>query len=255
MTAFLGPYPKFQGFYPGTNLPVVGGKLWSYQAGTSTPQATYSDASGSTPNANPVVLNAYGQADVWYGYGLNYKLTLTDALGNVLWTVDNYKSDTSANIYTDLASTATAKGDSLIGVLASQTGAVATTQHEVNTRRVNIFDFLTALQQADVKAGTKAYDLTAAFALAFAAANTTVECPAGVYKANIVMTLPGQRLVGAGKYATRIISASIASPAVLLNSTAQQITWAGVSDLSIESSTAGSGTGLQLSAHGVYIVA
>lgn len=77
--------------------PLVGGLLYSYIAGTSTPLTTYADQSGGTPNANPVVLDANGQADVWLGNRI-YKFVLTDSLGVVQWTVDNVDgSDTTPN--------------------------------------------------------------------------------------------------------------------------------------------------------------
>lgn len=63
------------------------GKLYSYAATTTTPQDTYSDY-GGTVNANPVVLNAAGQASVWLS-SLAYKFVLKDALGNTIWTNDN----------------------------------------------------------------------------------------------------------------------------------------------------------------------
>lgn len=68
-------------------LPLNGGKLFTYLAGTSTPKATYSDAAGTVPNANPIILNARGEALVfWSG---SYDVTLTDALGNIIYSVLN----------------------------------------------------------------------------------------------------------------------------------------------------------------------
>ena len=55
---------------------------------------------------------------------------------------------------TDLANTASGSlGDALVGVLNTATAAVATTQHEVNQREINVFDFLSTAQKADVIAG------------------------------------------------------------------------------------------------------
>lgn len=89
--AHLSPYPKFRAF--DTNgLPLVGGQLFSYQAGTSTPQATFTDESGAAPNTNPVILDAYGEANVWLDDAKTYKLVLQDADGETLWTVDNIAS-------------------------------------------------------------------------------------------------------------------------------------------------------------------
>src|SRR5438132_7800042 len=80
--------PKLQLFDADGN-PLAGGFLDTYQAGTSTPLATYTDSTGGTPNANPVVLNSAGEADVWLTVGTAYKLRARDANSVVLWSVDN----------------------------------------------------------------------------------------------------------------------------------------------------------------------
>lgn len=46
---------------------LTGGKLYFYETGTLTPKTTYSDEDLTTPNSNPVILDAWGiQGDVWY---------------------------------------------------------------------------------------------------------------------------------------------------------------------------------------------
>jgi hypothetical protein len=66
-----------------------GGKVYSYAAGTSTPLATYQDLDGSTANANPTILDAYGRATIRLTNGTAYKLIVEDSDGNVLLTEDN----------------------------------------------------------------------------------------------------------------------------------------------------------------------
>ena len=67
----------------------IGGRLHTFAANTSTPKATYADPYGLTPNTNPVVLDANGQAMVWLdGF---YRLVLENRLREPLWTVDNYE--------------------------------------------------------------------------------------------------------------------------------------------------------------------
>lgn len=56
---------------------LAGGKVYTYAAGTSTPKASYTDYSGTTPNANPVILDSAGQANIWLDG--NYKINLTDS--------------------------------------------------------------------------------------------------------------------------------------------------------------------------------
>lgn len=69
--------------------PLAGGKLFSYMAGTSTPQPTYADAGGASPNTNPVILDSTGQAKIFLSPSLNYKFILQDASGVQQWSVDN----------------------------------------------------------------------------------------------------------------------------------------------------------------------
>lgn len=68
--------------------PLVGGKLYTYTSGTTTPATTYSDPAGGTPNTNPVILNSRGEARVYLMVGASYTFALTDSAGNALWTVD-----------------------------------------------------------------------------------------------------------------------------------------------------------------------
>lgn len=81
-----------QQFLDGNGDPLAGGLLYSYVAGSTTPLTTYSD-NEVTQNANPVVLDARGEADVWLAASNTYKLTLTDSDGNEIWTVDNVSGD------------------------------------------------------------------------------------------------------------------------------------------------------------------
>ena len=97
MTAILCPPIVFQGLTP-QGLPLVGGLLNSYVAGTSTPQATYTDSTMGTPNLNPVKLNASGQAAVWLDPTKVYKFILTDALGNTVDQVDQVQGSLTASV-------------------------------------------------------------------------------------------------------------------------------------------------------------
>lgn len=86
-----------QQFRDSNGNPLVGGLLYSYQAGTTTPLATYTDETAVTPNTNPVVLDSSGQANVWLGSSA-YKFVLKDSSGNVQWTVDNVSIINPASI-------------------------------------------------------------------------------------------------------------------------------------------------------------
>jgi hypothetical protein len=76
-----------------TNQGVVlsGGTITTYIAGTTTPQATYTDATGVTQNSNPITLgsNGYPPNQIWIPNGVLVKFVLKDASSNTIWTEDN----------------------------------------------------------------------------------------------------------------------------------------------------------------------
>lgn len=81
MTALV-PYSRFRAV-DDDNEPLVGGLLYSYAPGTSTPKATYTDHTLGTPNTNPIVLNANGEATVYIDGDTD--LTLEDATSVLRW--------------------------------------------------------------------------------------------------------------------------------------------------------------------------
>tara|TARA_R110000822_G_scaffold120999_5_gene254703 strand:- start:6890 stop:7828 length:939 start_codon:yes stop_codon:yes gene_type:complete len=92
--AVLSPAAKMA-FTTAAGTPLVGGKLYTYIAGTTTPQTTYIDSSATTANTNPVVLDSRGEANLWLG-GALYKFILKDADDALIWSVDNISAPTSA---------------------------------------------------------------------------------------------------------------------------------------------------------------
>jgi hypothetical protein len=72
---------------------LAGGQLFSYAAGTTTPQNTFSDTGGLTPNTNPVILDSTGSATVRLDPSLAYKFILEDLNGSVQWSEDNYQTN------------------------------------------------------------------------------------------------------------------------------------------------------------------
>lgn len=87
--------PVFNGWqgFDNNGRPLNGGLINTYQAGTSTPQATYSEYSGTLLHSNPIQLDSSGRlpglGELWLLSGAGYKLVLTDSLANILGTYDN----------------------------------------------------------------------------------------------------------------------------------------------------------------------
>jgi len=91
MAVLLSPIGNGFQFLTTTGLPLNGGLLYTYQAGSSTPLATYSDNAGNVANANPIVLGVDGRpaSEIWLTYGFSYKFVLCDSSNNVIQTYDN----------------------------------------------------------------------------------------------------------------------------------------------------------------------
>jgi hypothetical protein len=88
MTTFLTPSPKQQ-FFTAAGVPLVGGKVYTYAAGTSTPLATYQDSTGTVSNTNPIILDSRGECNLWLLPANAYKFILRDSADALIWTVDN----------------------------------------------------------------------------------------------------------------------------------------------------------------------
>lgn len=77
-----------QQYFDNNGKPLAGGKLYTYQAGTNVPLATYRDRFNTVPQTNPVVLDAAGRAEIWMAPA-PYKFVLKDKNEVTIWSVDN----------------------------------------------------------------------------------------------------------------------------------------------------------------------
>lgn len=75
------------GFTDESGEPLAAGKVYSYEAGTSTAKTLYTDQGKTTAATNPVILDSQGRALV-FGEGA-YKLIIKDANDVTLYTWDN----------------------------------------------------------------------------------------------------------------------------------------------------------------------
>lgn len=79
-------------FFDNNGQPLSGGKIYTYAAGTTTPQATYTSALGVTPHANPIVLDSAGRVpggEIWLTDSLIYKFVIETSLAVLIGTYDN----------------------------------------------------------------------------------------------------------------------------------------------------------------------
>lgn len=102
-TEVLSPVLK-QKFFGNDGKPLNGGKLFTYLATTTTKTATYQDPLGASPNANPVILDYRGEADVFIPPNVGFKFVLapsndTDPPTNAIWTRDNVTNSQLLTLY------------------------------------------------------------------------------------------------------------------------------------------------------------
>ena len=203
MTTYIAPSPKLQ-FFDANGNPLAGGKLYTYEAGTSTPLATYTDSTGGTPNTNPIILDSRGEASVWMSTN-SYKFILNSAAGVLIWTVDNL---TSAG-WQSLAALAASGGSALVGYIQGLGGAVATTVQAKLREVASIKEFGTV--------GTA--DDTLVFQTAITAcANRSLFIPAGNYAVSNLVIGQEINIIGEGYSLTGINQiAGSTGPVILIN--------------------------------------
>jgi hypothetical protein len=91
MAVNLAPIGNGFQFFTNTGIPLNGGYIYTYQAGSSTPLTTYTTSAGTIANTNPIQLGTSGRPpqEIWLTEGFSYKFVLTDS-GNVqIATYDN----------------------------------------------------------------------------------------------------------------------------------------------------------------------
>jgi hypothetical protein len=92
MAVFLSPIggAGWQ-FFTNSGVPLSGGKLYTYVAGTTTPQVTYTSLSGNTNHTNPIILDSAGRVpggEIWLN-APPYKFLLKDSNDVLIATYDN----------------------------------------------------------------------------------------------------------------------------------------------------------------------
>lgn len=91
MAVNLSPIGNGFQFFTTLGVPLSGGFIYTYQAGTTTPLSTYTTSAGTIANTNPITLGTDGRPpqEIWLTSGSNYKFVLTDSSNVVIATYDN----------------------------------------------------------------------------------------------------------------------------------------------------------------------
>jgi len=90
-SVLLSPVGNGQQFFDNNGVPLSGGLIYTYQAGSSTPLTTYTTNNGTIPNTNPIILDAAGRTpnEIWMQTGYSYKFVIQTSAGLTLQTLDN----------------------------------------------------------------------------------------------------------------------------------------------------------------------
>jgi len=117
MAVFLSPVGGVAAqFFDNNGVPLAGGKLYTYAAGTTTPAATYTTNAGNVARTNPIVLDSAGRVpsggEIWitsaaYKFILNTSTDVLiatydniDAVGSASYTPQNFTGDGATTSFT-----------------------------------------------------------------------------------------------------------------------------------------------------------
>jgi hypothetical protein len=187
MDIFFSPLGGFAAqFFDNNGVPLAGGKIFTYLAGTTTPQTSYTSSSGATPHTNPILLDSAGRVpggEIWLTNGTPYKFTIETASGVLIGTYDNISSTNAQDI------------------LFTQSGAGAVTtnvQDKLRRFRIDVKDY--GATGDGVTNDTAAIQTAIAAASARAASQETeLYFPDGEYRyTTLTVNAGGVYLVGDG---------------------------------------------------------
>lgn len=168
LSAFAGAGAQF---FDDNGNPLVGGKLYTYVAGSTTPKATYTTGTGAFANSNPIILDAAGRTsnEIWLEVGTQYKFILktsTDILIGTYDTIPSINDPFSVNSLLSnvtgtnaIAATATptltayAAGQTYSFIAANSNTAAATLSIDGLTAKSITKNGTAALSAGDIQAG------------------------------------------------------------------------------------------------------
>jgi len=197
-----------QQFFDNNGVILSGGKLYSYAAGTTTPQATYTSVSGATAHTNPIILNSAGRVatgEIWLTDGVNYKFALYTSTDVLIATWDNISGINSIPYATNVVFTgfkgqigfvsdlANDDGSDWIGFTPAGSNAVSRSAQDKLREVVSVKDFGAV--------GDGVVDDTASIAAAHATGQP-IYYPSGTYLVTAQSTLSNVNFIMYGESAT-----------------------------------------------------
>lgn len=123
-------------FFDNNGVPLAGGKLYTYDAGTTNPQTTYTSSSGAIAHTNPIILDAAGRVsggnEIWLTDGQAYKFLLKTSTDVQLWSADNISGINDLANLLPVIYNSIGDGVNLAFTLASAPTSENTTQVYIN---------------------------------------------------------------------------------------------------------------------------
>jgi hypothetical protein len=154
-------------FFDNNGDPLTGGKIYTYAAGTTTNQTTYTSTAGTTAHTNPIILDAAGRVpggEVWLTAGVLYKFVVKNSSEVLIGTYDNVYGIGDVTLPISSAD---------VTYIAAGTGAVQTTVQSKLRETVSVKDFGAV--------GDGATDDTVAIKAALQSGNSYIYFPEGEY--------------------------------------------------------------------------
>jgi hypothetical protein len=184
-------------FFDNSGVILSGGLVFTYLAGTTSPQTAYTSSAGNVAHTNPIVLDSAGRVasggEIWLTDAVAYKFVLKTSAAVTIGTYDNVTGNASGVESGIYAAFAAPTGSSLIGFIQSGGGALATTVQSKLRQTISVADFGAG--------GDPAIDATTSIQAAINAAgvNGSVYFPSGTYLlSSTIECLRNQQLIGNG---------------------------------------------------------
>lgn len=175
-------------FFDDDGILLSGGQIYTYQAGSTTPEATYTTAAGNIQHSNPILLDASGRVptgEIWLTAGVSYKFVIYNSNNELIATADDI---------TGIGGTGAATNAEFVTYDVPFSGGVSTTVEDKLSQMLSILDF-----GADP---TGVADCTNALNNAITAAQASggvVFVPKGKYRINTgAIVLANISIVGCG---------------------------------------------------------
>jgi hypothetical protein len=154
ISAFAGAGAQF---FDANGVPLTGGLIYTYLAGTTTPAVTYTSKLGTSNNTNPIVLDAAGRtpAEIWMTGGVLYKFVLKSS---TFVQIGSYDDIPVINDVTSVNTLITVSGTNALTGLATPTliGYVAGAQYTFSAQNNNTGPVTIDIDTLGAKSITKA---------------------------------------------------------------------------------------------------